>query len=173
MDANIRAFAYFGGSVRLLISDNSKISVIKACFYEPHVNRSAAELAAHCGAAVLVARPYRPRDKAKVEACVGIVERWLLGRLLHRVWHGLGELNAAIADLLRRLNDEWVMRRFGRTRRARFKELDAPLLSHCWPNPISWRNCAVKASRSIIMLKSKSIFTRCPNAKRPPRSKCG
>jgi len=128
VDAHIRAFAYFGGSARLLIPDNAKISVIKACLYDPHVNRSYAELAAHYGAAVLAARPYRPRDKAKVEACVGIVERWLLGRLRHRIWHGLDELNAAIADLLRRLNDEWVMRRFGRTRRALFEELDAPLL---------------------------------------------
>ena len=95
-----------GGSARLLIPDNAKISVIKACLYDPHVNRSYAELAAHYGAAVLAARPYRPRDKAKVEACVGIVERWLLGRLRHRIWHGLDELNAAIADLLGCTTDE-------------------------------------------------------------------
>ena len=108
--------------------DNAKVAVIKACLYDPQVNRSYAELAAHYDTAVLPARPYRPRDKAKVEACVGIVERWLLGRLRNRVWYGLAELNAAIADLLARLNDDRVMRRFGRTRRQLFEEIDAPRL---------------------------------------------
>lgn len=127
-DAHVRAFAFFGGAARLLVPDNAKVAVIKACLYDPQVNRSYAELAAHYGTAVLPARPYRPRDKAKVEACVGIVERWLLGRLRNRVWYGLGELNAAIANLLVRLNDERVMRRFGRTRRQLFEEIDAPRL---------------------------------------------
>jgi hypothetical protein len=98
---------------RLLVPNNAKVAVIKACLYDPQVNRTYAELAAHYGTAVLPARPYRSRDKAKVEACVGIVERWLLGRLRHRVRHGLGELNAAIADLMARLNHR-VMRRLGR-----------------------------------------------------------
>jgi transposase len=38
--------------------------VIRACFYEPEVNRSYAEMAAHYGTAILPARPYKPRDKA-------------------------------------------------------------------------------------------------------------
>jgi len=89
-DAHVRAFEFFGGVTRLLVPDNAKVAVIKACLYDPQVNRTYAELAAHYGTAVLPARPYRPRDKAKVEACVGIVERWLLGRLRHRglAWTG-------------------------------------------------------------------------------------
>ena len=51
--------------------------MIKACLYEPQVNRSYAEMAAHYDTAILPARPRRPRDKAKVEAAVLIVERWL------------------------------------------------------------------------------------------------
>ena len=49
-------------------------------------------MARHYGTAVLPARPRKPRDKAKVEACVGIVERWLLGRRDcqdFRVWAGI------------------------------------------------------------------------------------
>jgi transposase len=144
-DAHVRAFDFFGGVTRLLVPDNAKVAVIKACLYDPQVNRTYAELATHYGTAVLPARPYRPRDKAKVEACVGIVERWLLGRLRHRVWHGLGELNAAIADLMARLNDR-VMRRFGRSRRQLFEELDAPLLKKLPAEPYvlaQWRRCKV------------------------------
>jgi transposase len=146
VDAHVRAFAYFGGSARLLVPDNAKVAVIKACLYDPQVNRSYADLAAHYSAGILAARPYRPRDKAKVENCVGFVERWLLGRLRHRVWHSLAELNAAIADLLTRLNDERVMRRFGQTRRQLFEDIDAPRLKPLPAEPYvlaQWRKCRV------------------------------
>jgi hypothetical protein len=55
------------------------VAVIKACLYEPQVNRTYAEMATHYDTAILPARPRRPRDKAKVEVAVLIIERWLLG----------------------------------------------------------------------------------------------
>jgi transposase len=113
---------------RLVVPDNAKVAVIKACLYEPQVNRTYAEMAAHYGTAVLPTRPRRPRDKAKVEACVLIVERWLLGRLRHRVFHSLAEVNAAIGKMLSRLNEERPIRRLGRTRRQLLEELDRPAL---------------------------------------------
>src|SRR5438128_7561991 len=79
--AHTRALAAIGGVPRLIVPDNAKVAVIKACLYEPQVNRTYAEMAAHYGTAVLPTRPRRPRDKAKVEACVLIVERWLIGRV--------------------------------------------------------------------------------------------
>ncbi len=93
----------------LLVPDNIKVAVIKACLYDPQINRTYAAMAVHYGTAVLPARPRKPRDKAKVEGCVLIVERWLLGRLRHRTFHSLAELNAAIADLMRRLNEGRVI----------------------------------------------------------------
>ena len=86
--------------------DNTKVAVIKACLYEPLVNRTYAEMAADYDTAVLPARPRRPRDKAKVEAAVLIVERWLLGRLRHRRFYSLAELNSAIGDFLRQLESD-------------------------------------------------------------------
>ena len=112
----------------LLVPDNTKVAVIKACLYEPQVNRTYAEMAAHYDTAILPARPRRPRDKAKVEVAVLIIERWLLGRLRRRRFYGLAELNAAIGELLRQLNDERPIRRLGVTRRALFEELDQPNL---------------------------------------------
>ena len=85
-------------------------------------------MAAHYGSAVLPTRPRRPRDKAKVEAAVRIVERWLLGRLRHRTFYSLAEVNSAIADLLHDLNDRRVLRRVGATRRQLFEEFDRPAL---------------------------------------------
>ena len=126
--AHMRAFAAIGGVPNLLVPDNTKVAVIKACLYEPQVNRTYAEMAAHYDTAILPARPRRPRDKAKVEVAVLIVERWLLGRLRHRRFYSLAELNEAIAELLRRLNEERAIRRLGVTRRALIEEIDRPHL---------------------------------------------
>ena len=116
--AHTRAFEAIGGVPNLLVPDNTKVAVIKACLYEPQVNRTYAEMAAHYDTAILPARPRRPRDKAKVEAAVLIVERWLLGRLRHRRFYSLAELNTAIGEMLRQLNEERPIRRLGVTRRA-------------------------------------------------------
>src|SRR5246127_703544 len=124
--AHTRAFAALGGVPKLLVPDNTKVAVIKACLYEPQVNRTYAEMAAHYDTAILPARPRRPRDKAKVEGAVLIIERWLLGRLRHRRFHSLAELNMAIGELLRQLNDERRIRRLGVTRPALFEELPPP-----------------------------------------------
>jgi transposase len=89
--AHTRAFAAIGGVPRLVVPDDTKGAVIKACLYEPRVNRSHAEMAAHYGTAILPARPRRLRDKAKVGAAVLIVERWLLGGLRHRRFYSLAD----------------------------------------------------------------------------------
>jgi transposase len=129
IDAHVQAFDYFGGAPRLIVPDNPKVAIIKACVYDPQVNRTYAELVAHYDTALLPARPRRPRDKAKVERAVLFVERWLLGRLRNRRFYSLAEVNAAIAEMLIRLNDQRVLRYVGRTRRQLFEEIDAPRLT--------------------------------------------
>jgi transposase len=126
--AHTRALTAIGGVPKLLVPDNTKVAVVKACLYDPQVNRTYAEMAAHYETAVLPARPRKPRDKAKVEACVLIVERWLLGRLRHRQFYGLAELNQAIQALLVDLNERRPLRRLGVTRRQLLEELDRPAL---------------------------------------------
>lgn len=125
---HVNALEAIGGAPALFIPDNAKVAVIKACRYDPQVNRTYAGMAAHYGSSVLPTRPRRPRDKAKVEAAVRIVERWLLGRLRHRVFYSLAEVNTAIGELLADLNDRRVLRRVGRTRRQLFEEVDRPAL---------------------------------------------
>lgn len=133
VDGHVQAFAFFGGAPRLLVPDNPKVAIVKACLYDPQVGRAYGELAAHYDTAVLPARPRRPRDKAKVEAAVRIAERWLLGKLRHRRFYSLAEVNAALGDLLVWLNDQQVRRYQRRTRRQLFEEIDAPRLK---PLPI-------------------------------------
>jgi transposase len=67
IDCHIRAFDYFHGVPRLIVPDNPRTGVDRACRYEPDLNRTYHEMSAHYGTAVMPARPYKPRDKAKVE----------------------------------------------------------------------------------------------------------
>jgi len=128
IDAHIHALQAIGGVPALLVPDNTKAAVIKACLYDPQINRTYADMAAHYGAVVLPARPRRPRDKAKVEQAVLMVERWLLGRMRHRTFFSLAQVNAAIGELLQRLNEERPIRRLGVTRRELLEEIDRPAL---------------------------------------------
>jgi transposase len=144
--AHVHAFEEIGGVPHLLVPDNTKTAVIKACLYDPQVNRTYAEMAAHYGTAILPARPRRPRDKAKVEQAVLIVERWLLGRLRHRTFYSLAEVNAAIAELMMHLNEERPIRRLGVTRRQLLEEIDRPALKSLPTEPYEfseWRTCRV------------------------------
>jgi transposase len=122
-----RAFAYFGGVPAQVVSDNLKSGVTRACFYEPAVNRTYADMAAHYDTAVVPARPRKPRDKAKVEVAVQIAQRWIVARLRNRRFSSLSELNAAIRELVDRLNDR-VTRHLGASRRALFEQIEKPAL---------------------------------------------
>ena len=102
--SHVRMLAFFGGAPGQLVSDNLKSGVTKACFYEPKVNRTYADLAAHYDTAVIPARPRRPRDKAKVEVGVQLIQRWIAARLRKRRFFSLQELNVAIAELLEAFN---------------------------------------------------------------------
>lgn len=88
-----------------LVPDQLKAAVTGPCRYEPAVNRTHAEMAAHYGAVVVPARPARPRDKAKVEAGVLVAEHWILAALRHRTFFSLAELNQAIRERLQWLRD--------------------------------------------------------------------
>jgi transposase len=122
-----RALEFVGGVPAALVIDNLKSGVTKADPYEADLNRSFEELARHYGTVVLPARPLKPKDKAKVEVSVQVVQRWILARLRNRVFHSLGALNEAIAELLEAVNDR-VMRQYGRSRRQLYLELDRPAL---------------------------------------------
>jgi transposase len=125
--SHIRAFAYFGGVPRQVVPDNLKSGVVKACLYDPEINRTYAGMAAHYDTAIVPARPRKPRDKAKVEVGVQIVERRILARLRNHRFFSLAELNQAIAELLVALNGR-VTRHLGASRRQLFEQLDRPAL---------------------------------------------
>ena len=126
--AHVRALEFLGGVPRQIVPDNLRSGVLRANWYEPGLNPTYRDLAAHYSTAILPARVRRPRDKAKVEAGVLVVERWILARLRHQRFSTLAALNVAIATLLTDLNTR-PMRRLGVSRRHLFEELDRPALA--------------------------------------------
>jgi transposase len=122
-----RMAEYFGGSTRLWVPDQLKSAVTKPCRYEPDLNRTYQELAGHCGAVVVPARPGKAKDKAKVEGTVLIAQRWIIARLRNRTFFEHAELNEAIAGLLDDLNAR-PMQKLGVSRRDLWEKLDRPAL---------------------------------------------
>jgi transposase len=125
--SHVRAVEYFGGAPELFVPDNPRSGVTKPCYYEPVLNQSYADFAAHYQSAVLPARVRRPRDKAKVETAVQIVEREILAPLRNRTFHSLAELNAAIRELLEILNNRPFQKLEG-SRRELFEAIERPAL---------------------------------------------
>ena len=125
--SHMRAFEFFNGVTEIVVPDNLKSGVTKACRYEPDVNLTYEEMAQYYGVAVVPARRRKPKDKAKVETGVLLVERWILAALRKRTFFSLGALNEAIAELLVRLNERPFRKREG-SRKTLFETLDRPAL---------------------------------------------
>jgi transposase len=125
--AHKRALRYFGGVTAMIVSDNLKSGITKACFYEPNVNRTYQEMADHYDTAVVPARPKKPRDKAKVEAGVQVATRWVIAKLRKRTFFTIAGLNAAIRDCVEQINNR-VTRHLGASRRSLFEEIERSAL---------------------------------------------
>src|SRR5437016_3634589 len=93
--AHVHAFEHFGGIPALAVPDNTKTGVTKAHRYDPDLNPTYYNFALHCGFGIVPARPYKPRDKAKVENAVQVAQRWIVAALRHRKFFALEDLNVA------------------------------------------------------------------------------
>lgn len=128
---HVRSFEYYQCVPRTTVPDNLKSAVTKASLYDPDLNRTYTDLANHYGFGVVPARPGRPKDKAKVENGVRIIQRWIVAALRHRVFFSVDEMNVAIRELLEIANNR-PMQVLKKSRRELFLELDKP---HALPLP--------------------------------------
>ena len=151
--AHTRMVEYFGGATALWVPDQLRSAITRPCRYEPDVNRTYEDLAAHYGAVVVPARPRKPRDKGAVESAVLIAQRWILARLRDQTFFALDALNAAVRVLLDDLNDR-PMKKLGVSRRALYEQLDRPALR---PLPADryvlarWKPCRVNIDYHVLV----------------------
>ena len=66
----VNALAFFGGVTRQIVCDNLKAGVTAANRYEPGINRTYQEMAAHYSTAIVPTRVRKPRDTDEVEQCL-------------------------------------------------------------------------------------------------------
>lgn len=134
-----RALEFIGGVSKCIVPDNLKSGITDPCRYEPGINHSYQEFAQHYGVAIIPARPYKPRDKAKVEKAVQEVERQILAPLRNRDFHSFKDLNAAIAQGLERLNNR-TMKDYALSRSQMFERVDKPALKPLPSHPFVLAN---------------------------------
>ena len=149
--AHVRMLEFFDGVAQILVPDCLKDAVRIPCRYEPLLNRTYQDLAAHYQTAVIPARPGHPRDKAKVEAGVLVAERWLLAVLRNRAFFSVAEINEAIRPLLASLNTR-PMKHLGASRRELYERLDRPALRALPVNRYEmaeWKDCTVNIDYHI------------------------
>lgn len=125
--SNTKAFEYYGGCPQCVVLDNLKSGVKSACYYDPEINRTFADMAEHYNVAVLPTRVAKPRDKAKVENAVLQAQRRILAALRNRTFFSLFELNEAIMEELEKLNRR-PMTVIGKSRLELFEEVEKPAL---------------------------------------------
>ena len=143
--AHVDLLAFLGGAPKFVVCDNLKAAVTNPDRYEPGLNRSYLEFADHYGVAILPARPYKPRDKAKVEQSVLIAERWILARLRNRRFFSAADLNVAIAEHVGDINVR-VMKGYDASRVELFTAIDKPALKALPDEPYAfavWKRCRV------------------------------
>jgi transposase len=149
--SHCRAFAFFGGVPQMVVPDNLKSGVKQACLYEPELNPTYRDMAAHYDTAVVPTRVRKPRDKAKVESAVLLVERWILAALRDRSFFSLAELNDAIAKLLKKLNSRPFQKLPG-SRQSMFEKIDKPALKPLPVQPYAfaeWKKARVNIDYHI------------------------
>ena len=127
LGSHVRMLDYFGGSTAMVVPDNLRSGVSRACRYDPDLNPSYQQWSEHYLVAVVPARPYKPKDNANAEVGVLIVERWILARLRHHSFFSLAELNQCIRALLEELNQK-PFKQLPGNRRSAFEQLDKPAL---------------------------------------------
>lgn len=134
LGSHVRTLNFLGGCPAVVVPDNLKAGVTHPSFYEPEINPSYLELAQHYQLAVIPARVRRPRDKAKAEVHVQIVERRILAPLRHRTFFSLAELNGALREGCEELNHQ-PLQKLGVSRHHLFQQIDQPALRLLPPQP--------------------------------------
>lgn len=128
LKVQMNALEFYQGCPQLLVPDNTKTGVTRACIYEPDLNPTYQEFAMRYQVGVMPARPRKPRDKAKVESAVQVVQRWIVMRLRQRRFLSIREANEAIRELLMDLNNRPFRKRRDECRASLFAKIDRPAL---------------------------------------------
>lgn len=124
---HVHAFEFMGVTPAIVVPDNPKVGVTHPCRYEPDLNPTYQDMAAHYRTAVIPARVKKPKDKAKVESAVLIAERWIIAALRNHTFFSIGELNRAVKEKLKDFNER-PLQKLKVSRTELFETIDKPAM---------------------------------------------
>lgn len=155
------AMAFYGGVPQAIVPDNLKAAVIKANRYEPDLNESIEDFAAHYGTCIYPARSGKPRDKALVEKTIAILYTRVYAPLQERRFYSIKELNEAIAELVEKHNRQLFQGK-AYSRRQRFEALEAqslmPLPIQAY-RPKAFRMAKVHPNCHVLLGEDKHYYS--------------
>lgn len=156
INAHVHMYSFFGGSTRLLVSDNLKTGVVKNSKHEdPVFNRSYSELAEHYQTALLPVRVLSPKDKAAVEGSVGALTSRIIAKLRDKRYFSLYELNQAVFRELKSFNERPFQKREG-SRHSVYTEEELPFMKPLPAYPYefaSWKVATVQLNYHVAFDK--------------------
>jgi transposase len=127
ISCHVNAFEFFKGVPEIIVPDNLKTGVKKPCYYEPEINRTYLDMAAHYNTIIIPARVRKPKDKSKAEVAVQIVERQIMAALRNHTFFSVEEANTAVWEELINLNEK-PMQKIKESRKELYISLDYPAL---------------------------------------------
>ena len=159
-----KMWSFFGGVTPYTVIDNLKSGVKKAHKYDPEANPTFVEFCNHYNTAVLPARPYTPKDKACVEANIGVIQKTFYSAVHDKTFSSLAELNRAFSMFLQDFNQR-IMKDYGISRKERFLLEKDSLLSlpgSRWV-PTEWKiskvhpDCCIQVDYSYYSVPFKLV----------------
>jgi transposase len=160
--AHVAAFEFFGGCPARLVPDNLKTGVDRPDLYDPKINRSYGELAAHYQVLIDPARARKPRDKPHVERQVPYVRDSLWAG---RSFTSLEEMQAAALVWCRQVAGRRSCRPLGGAAPLSvFEAVEAPALGPLPRRRSSSRSGPRRRSARTSTSRSAPPCTRCRGA---------
>lgn len=154
----IEALAYFGGVPKTLIMDNAKALVRRVNVKEgSEVQPVIADLCEHYGMYPCPARPRHPRDKNRVEAAVGNIQRRIIARLCPESRPVLAKNLKALRQIFQKALDEfndtpWRNKHLAGSRKTKYESEERPHLGALPEKPYEltiWHRQKVDKSHCI------------------------
>lgn len=145
------ALQYYGGSPKIIVSDNLKSAVKKSDKYEPTINEAFQDFVNHYGMIALPAGPYKPKHKALVEGAVKIIYTRIYARIRDKEFYSIETLNQAIWEALEEHNNKLMQGR-KYSRRDMFNEIEKQELSELTSIPYE-----LKKKTVVTVLKTGHV----------------
>lgn len=156
---------YFGGTTRVIVTDNLKSGVTKASSLEPQIAQAFNDFCNHYQMVAIQTRARKPKDKPLVEGLIRILYSRIYAPLRNHTFYSLNEINQAISKLLEEHNNT-LFSRLDMSRRQRFVKEEKSVLQPLPPTAfeLKYYRKATVQKNFLDTIRSRQALLQCSNA---------